>query len=87
MFSRQLGEVGSSDAASSEELTKYNEIAGELCCNTDEATLCSGASFTQRGFATRRAREHVSESNQTVQGRMKVAYMCLNIDFQTSSIS
>ena len=74
-----------SDAASSQDGCQNNEMAGELCCKTDELSLCL-EHLSPSVESPRRAREHVSESNQTVQRRMNVdAYMCLNVDFQTSN--
>ena len=61
------------------------KIAGDICCKTDDASLRL-EHLPPNMDSPRRAREHVSESNQTVQGRMNVdAYMCLNIDFQRVS--
>ena len=72
--SRQLGDVGSNDSASSEELAKtlkllVNMLSEQMKCHYVWSIFPSVNS-------PQRAHEHSSESNQTIQGRMNVdAYM------------
>ena len=84
--SRQLGEVVSNGNASSQELANTMKMAGEHCCKTDEASL------SLEHLPPRVDRHDVLANianmfrNPTKQRRMNVdAYMCLNVDFQTSN--